>query len=225
MHGFTASPWEVRGLAECLEKKGMAVYAPLLAGHGTKPEDLKETSWREWYESANKSYSLMKEACDCVYVGGMSTGGMLSIMLAREHDACGIVSIGTPVFLQDWRARFAFIIKYFVPYTTRKVKQHEKQYYYEKRPTASVAEILDAVSYMKSILKEVDEPILAIQSLDDSTVKPESAEYIMDNIGSEKKILMMFDNGGHVIINSDVKEEVYGVVSDFIRENSQQAPR
>ena len=45
LHGFTATPSEVRWLAEHLAGQGHTVYAPRLAGHGTTPEALARTRW------------------------------------------------------------------------------------------------------------------------------------------------------------------------------------
>ena len=40
IHCFTGSPKEFRQMGEYLAKKGISVYAPLLPGHGTSPEQL-----------------------------------------------------------------------------------------------------------------------------------------------------------------------------------------
>ena len=35
LHGFSASPWEVRNMLLHLKKRGYLVYAPRIAGHGS----------------------------------------------------------------------------------------------------------------------------------------------------------------------------------------------
>ncbi|MAN19260.1 MAG: esterase, partial [Synechococcus sp. EAC657] len=50
LHGFTGSPAELRLLARALNAQGFGVEAPLLAGHGTRLEDLMEIEPRQWLE-------------------------------------------------------------------------------------------------------------------------------------------------------------------------------
>ena len=49
LHGFTGSPASMRPWGEFLATKGYAVEVPLLPGHGTRWQDLNETTWRDWY--------------------------------------------------------------------------------------------------------------------------------------------------------------------------------
>lgn len=216
LHGFTASPWEVKLLGDYLIERNISVYAPLIAGHGTSPEELRKTRWEDWYESVNDSYTELIDIVDCVYVAGVSTGGSLELMLAEEHELCGVISIGAPVFLKDWKSKLAWIFKYFIPYTRKPVHEDKRPYYYERRPTASVAELVEMIEVMKEKLPEVSEPILIIQSLEDMTVKPESGKYIVDNVASENKTLVLFEKGNHVLVRGNQQEQVFDLVYEFI---------
>src|SRR4030095_16396304 len=77
LHGFTASPAEVKWFAQHLAAEGYTVYAPRLAGHGTRPQDLARTRWTDWYASASDGYHLLRQQCEKVFVCGMSMGGLL----------------------------------------------------------------------------------------------------------------------------------------------------
>ena len=216
IHGFTASPWEVRKVGEALAEEGITVFAPLLAGHGTSMKEMKETTWEDWYQSANESYNLLKGFVDCVYVAGESTGGTLALMLAQDHDVCGVITIGGAVFPNDWRTNFAWLIKYFISYMPRELNEEEKPYYYEKRPVASIAELVEMIYVMKKGIGDVEEPILIMHSLNDETIKPESAHYIMENVGSENKTLKIFEDGNHVLVRGKKQEEVTELIKEFI---------
>ncbi len=224
-HGFTASPWEVKELAQYLNNDNITIYSPLLAGHGTSPRDLKKTKWEEWHSMADEDFRTMRSMFDCVYVGGMSTGASLALMIAAEHDVCGIVSIGAPVFFQDWKAKYTWLFKYILPYTTRKLPDDLKPYYYEKRPTAAVAELIEMIEAMKEGLPKIDEPIFIVQSLKDQTVKPESAQFIMTNVSSLDRTFIWFDEGQHVIIKDNQREEVFRLISEFIHEQEDKRDR
>ena len=217
LHGFTASPWEVRELGEFLAENGFTVYAPLIAGHGTSPENLAETSWQDWYRSAEQGYAMLKGKADCVYVGGVSTGGSLALLLAAEHDTCGVISISSTVYLQDWKANFAVIAKYFIPYTTRPLNDEDAKYYYEERPTAGVAQLMNLISETKKRIGDIKEKVLILQAKGDRTVNPASADYIFENIGSEKKEKVIFENGQHVMIRDEnLKEEAFAIILGFV---------
>ncbi len=218
MHGFTASPWEVRELAEYLAKDNITIYGPLLAGHGTSPKELKRTKWEDWYKTANESYNLLKNTVDCIYVGGMSAGSTLALMLAMEYEVCGIIAIGTPIYFNSWLVGFTWLLKYFIPYTKRTLSEDISPYYYEKRPTAAVAELFEMIKLNKERLNEIDEPIIIIQSLSDQTIKPESAYYVMNNVSSEDKTFIWFEKGEHVIIKDEQREEVFKLIREFIHE-------
>ena len=45
VHGFTASPTEMRLLGNHLHQRGLTVAAPLLPGHGTNLADLSKQRW------------------------------------------------------------------------------------------------------------------------------------------------------------------------------------
>ena len=50
-------PW-----GEFLATKGYAVEVPLLPGHGTRWQDLNETTWRDWYAAAEDALDRMLAA-------------------------------------------------------------------------------------------------------------------------------------------------------------------
>jgi carboxylesterase len=75
LHGFTSTPFEMRGLGQYLAERGITAGAPLLAGHGTVPEDLQDTTWRDWYESVETALDIMLAQCKRVFLAGLSLGG------------------------------------------------------------------------------------------------------------------------------------------------------
>ena len=73
VHGFTATPWEMRPLGETLAASGIASLAVCLPGHGTSPEDLSGRRWEEWLEAVDEGYQLLGRDFQSVY--GMGHGG------------------------------------------------------------------------------------------------------------------------------------------------------
>ena len=87
LHGLCGTPTEMRFVANGLARSGCTVYCPMLAGHGGSEEDIKATIWQDWYDSAEKALSLLREECDTVIVGGLSTGAVLALLLAARRPA------------------------------------------------------------------------------------------------------------------------------------------
>jgi len=54
VHGFSGSPPEMRPMGVYLAEKGLTVIGVRLAGHGTTPEDMARTGWRDWVASAEE---------------------------------------------------------------------------------------------------------------------------------------------------------------------------
>lgn len=115
IHGFTATTSEVRPLAEFLHGKGLTISAPLLAGHGTHPDDLNKTKWQDWYQSTESAYLSLKADHDEVWVGGESMGGVLALMLAASHPEVAGLLLYAPA-LKARRVWLAPLLKHFTKY-------------------------------------------------------------------------------------------------------------
>src|SRR5512145_2081224 len=85
VHGFSATPWEMRPLAEALTQRGFACLAVRLPGHGTTPEDLATRRWEEWLAAVVTGYDRLALHFPRVYGAGLSTGALLTVLLAHQR--------------------------------------------------------------------------------------------------------------------------------------------
>ncbi|MBA4131321.1 MAG: alpha/beta hydrolase [Hyphomicrobium sp.] len=85
VHGLCGTPTELRFIANGLTRAGYEVACPTLAGHCGTHADLTATTWQDWYASAEAALLDLVSRCDRVIVGGLSTGAVLSLMLAARH--------------------------------------------------------------------------------------------------------------------------------------------
>ena len=104
MHGLCGTPTEMRFVANGLARAGYTVYCPQLAGHGGTEADIKETTWQDWYASAEEALARLRQECDVVIVGGLSTGAVLALLLAARHpeDVQGTALLAPTFWLNGW---------------------------------------------------------------------------------------------------------------------------
>ena len=84
VHGLGGTPIELRFIAQGLARAGHTVHCCQLAGHCGTPEELRRSTWREWYASVEAAHDRLQEDCDIIIAGGLSMGGILATHLAQQ---------------------------------------------------------------------------------------------------------------------------------------------
>jgi carboxylesterase len=85
VHGLGGSPMTLRFLGQGLARQGYTVSCPFIPGLAGGSDLDGLSSWTDWYGSVEKAFLELRETCDRVIVGGLSTGAVLSLKLAQEH--------------------------------------------------------------------------------------------------------------------------------------------
>jgi carboxylesterase len=104
IHGLGGTPVELRYIAKSLERIGCTVFCCQLAGHCGTPEELRRSTWQEWYASVEAAHDKLKEHCDIILAGGLSMGGILAIHLAqnRPSEVHGLLLYAPTLKLDGW---------------------------------------------------------------------------------------------------------------------------
>ena len=104
VHGLTGTPNEMTFLAWYLNSQGYTVSCPRLANHGQPLSVLKRTSWQEFYGSVRTAYERVRADHDRVYVGGLSMGALLALLLAEEFQSgvSGVSCLSPTLFYDGW---------------------------------------------------------------------------------------------------------------------------
>lgn len=228
IHGFTGTPYIFREIGPKLAETGYTVSAPLLAGHGTKPEDLEKTTWQDWYRTVKKAYRELKKTCKDVFVVGASFGANLACYLAIKHEVKGLVLIGTP----RWIYRHALATIFTPIFQLLGIRYYNKpiskltnnglllggpNYSYLVIPVRSVAQFLHVINRVTTkILPQVKAPALIIQSSSDGLIKSESGTFIFETIGSENKQLVWISEPHHELHTGKSRRQIYGFITEFI---------
>ncbi len=229
LHGFTSTPYQFRELGKYLAERGLTVYAPLVAGHGTCPEDLKNTCAEDWKKSVEEAYRFLKSKTENIVIIGNSFGGNLAFYLARKtnNDPKAIISLSAPIKLTfGWFIKLRlYLYGWMKEYYRKATKIYQIDYTdmidEVTYPLIPIKSLRDFLSFVKEEtipnLKEVKAPILIVYASNDLVVSPKSARFIYENVRSLNKEIFELKTNHHVILTDKKKEELFKKTYDLIK--------
>jgi len=233
-HGFTASPQEVRELGEHLADQGHSVLGVRLAGHGTRLEDMARSRWQDWMASVEDGYHWLRGTCETIFAMGLSTGGVLSLLLSRTQELAGVVSMATPIELPPLPAvrLLAPFLRplglLFPSYPKGPPDWYEPQagaarVAYDAYPLRAVPEFALLARRFERALPEIHVPVLLIHSRQDGFIPPSHPERILAHLGSSEKQLAWVDGSNHIITCDAARQQVFTLASAFVQRQIEHA--
>ena len=214
VHGFTASPREMRRLAEFLHNTGMTCLAIRLPGHATSAGDLAKRKWEEWLECALAGYDLLAEKHSHVYAVGMSTGCLILLTLAMKKNVAGLILCSPYLKIRHRLAGHAWWLRYIRPFYPAAQSTTENNGYYNMRPVAGVHQINRLIRSLKNDLGKITAPALVMNAEGDVTVDITSGRRLYERLGSKPKVyLRLGPEAPHVLI--DEGNPYYAAVFDL----------
>ena len=226
VHGFSASPAEVRPFAEKLQNLGYPVIGVRLKGHGTSPWDLRERSWQDWLEPVRESFTILSAFTPRLCLVGFSTGGGLSLLLAADQPdgLVGVAAISTPMKFRDRRIIFVPLVhtanrlvrwvssfEGIMPF--RATEPEHPHINYRNKSVRGLYELRIMMEELDERLPDVQCPVILLQGSDDPTVDPESAELIHKKLGTRQKEVVMVPATRHGILYEDTGDTQERILS------------
>lgn len=221
LHGFTGHSADVRMLGRYLNSKGYTCYAPIYRGHGKTPEDLIGVTAEDWWEDVQEAYQfLQNKGYKKIAAAGLSLGGVLALRLAANNPLAAVVTMCSPMFF-DNEKQLTIGFRQFV----RDYKQLEKKddETIEKelnellqQSSTLFQEIKESIEQVKQSVDMIYTPTLVIQSVKDEMINPKSADYIYENVESDKKELKWYEGTGHAITFSRKKDQLHEDIEQFL---------
>ncbi len=223
VHGFTASPQEVRGLGQHLASRGYTALGVRLFAHASNIHDMLRARWTDWYSSVEDGYHVLHGCCDRVVVMGLSLGGVLSLILAGSYPVAGVVAMATPYAPNtDARLLFARLLAPLIPFIPkgppdwRDPHAQADRVAYAAYPIAAAQETYRAMAAMRTCLPQVTAPTLLIHSVEDDFVRPENMAAIQLHLGSSDVETLLVENSNHVVTLDLARPLVFNAAAAFV---------
>ena len=223
VHGFTASPQEVRGLGQHLSSRGYTALGVRLFAHAADIHHMLRARWTDWYSSVEDGYSMLRGQCDRIVVMGLSLGGVLSLILAASYPVVGVVAMSTPYApATDPRLRLARLLSLTVkflpkgPPDWRDPAAQASRVAYAAYPIAAAQETFQAMAAMRACLPQVTAPTLLIHSKEDNFVRPENMAAIRAHLGSNEVETLLVENSNHVVTLDLARPLIFNTAAAFV---------
>ena len=206
--------------------------APGWAWHN--PQDLARTRWTDWYASALDGYHLLRQQCDQIFVGGLSMGALLALLLSAEVPVDGVIAMATPLVTLSGPQRINLLraAKYILPYTDQsdksdlplRVRDEQIQrgenpvgrVRYDRWSTAAYEQLLRLRQTVVNRLPDVTAPLLLIFSEKDSLIGLESETIIRQRVRSQTIETHVLKESGHILTQDIEHVKVFQLAADFI---------
>ncbi len=221
VHGLCGTPTEMRFIANGFAREGYTVSCPQLAGHCATMADLEESTWQEWYQTAEKALIELSARCGKVIVAGLSTGAVLALMLAANHPdkVKGLALYSPTLWLNGrqipWYARmfrvvtfkaFARLIKFPAPLEFG-IKDARLRAFIKKAlatpgappvpfktPGGAVLERRWLVDATLKLIGRITQPVLIIHPREDDYAGLSNATYLQETLAGPVDLVVLEDS-------------------------------
>lgn len=232
VHGFLASPAEIKSLSEKLIAEGYPVYGVRLSGHGTSPVDLRERSWEDWLRAIQRGYEILAPHVEKICLVGFSTGGALSLILASEHPSklAGAVIINPPVKFKNKNmvfvpllhgisrlVRWASSFEGVMPYRVN--NPEHARINYRHIPVRALYELVRMNYVLSHQLNRVNCPCLLMQSIADPVVTADSSKILQNKLINADVTYVEVESNRHGILYENVAD-IHKKIMQYIQQLS-----
>jgi carboxylesterase len=226
LHGLTGSPFEVRHVAERLNRDGMRCLGPVMPGHGGDPRALAGLPWHAWVEGARRSLFELGGARR-TFVVGCSMGALVACVLAHEHpdrvDGLALLApalrLSRPIRLAGALAatRIASLLPPIPkgPSDVRDAEMRRRNPALPGVPLTALAELLALQRHADRILPGIAAPALVVAGGRDHTVTVSGARRLARRIGTGPADLIVLRRSQHLVGIDVERDRCADVVARF----------
>lgn len=223
LHGFTSSTDTVDGLIPFLEKEGIDYERPILRGHGTRYQDMRGTTARDWFVDADRALLKLWNRVDRVVVVGLSMGGLVGLELSMRHPdkIAGLVTVAAALKFKDPLSGLTPVLSKVVRYWPSPESFNDPALAtrctnYPMFATDAFSSLYAYAHTIAERLPEVHVPIRILQSKKDQIIAPESANIIYEKVSSPIREIVWFERSGHEMMQDLEASAVFREIMAFV---------
>ena len=185
VHGFTGSPHSMRPVAQHFMELGYAVEMPVLTGHATRWQDLRDNTYQQWLASAEQGYRRLTDQGLQVVVIGMSMGGTVATHLSAHLPVVGTVLINPYMVdvnpMMRHTGKVAKVLPILKAIGSDIAVPGVSEGAYSIVPTAAVYQLHLLGAETRALIPQLKSPVLYLRSLGDHTVSDSSHKYFLEH--------------------------------------------
>ncbi len=225
VHGFTATPVEVKPLANALAYEGYSVFAPLLPGHNTTPDDLNNTVWQDWIDYVDPIVDDFLHKYKSVFIGGESLGAIIACYLASKYTKLNGILLYSPALIVKnlFLSRY---MRFFKKYIHKSSASEDDSQIdgifpwkgYRVNPSRAAFQLFLLQQEVKKRLSQIDQPMLIFRGLQDKTIDQAGIDWIINHVSSTSKEVFDLLQSGHCLILEKEHDFVFKQSIKFIKQ-------
>jgi carboxylesterase len=221
-HGFGGTAAEIRPLLAAIAAAGYAVDAALLPGHGTRAEELQDSSYEVWLDAARRRALAAADKHGRVVLLGFSLGSLVAMEIASEHPSwlVGLVALGNALTLRlhsavplgvwtrlGWKMPDVYLLK---PRAGDLVDPAAMGTLvtYDRHPLRAALHVFQAGTRVRALVPRIECPTLVLHGRRDLVCSWKNATWLAEHIGTRDVSVRIFEKSAHVVACDGEREEV-----------------
>lgn len=204
LHGFCATPYEIKPVAKALGNAGFHVVGPAIPGHAIAPEEkgleiLSKLTYEGWIEAIEAIVEDLSARYDKIFLYGQSMGGALALAVATSKKVAGVAVTGAAIRLQMLAHVFGPILSIFNKNFKRSaLPGSPPNVTYDHRPSKAIYQLILLGKHVRRHLHEIECPILVVHSAIDDTVPIKVPDIIKKKATRADVKIKWFNESSHV---------------------------
>lgn len=188
LHGFTGNPSSMRSLADAFAGAGHSVEMPLLPGHGTKVQDMIDTTWADWSSAAEEALDRLAARTTTRFVAGLSMGGSLTCWLGTRHpELAGLICVNPAIApTEEMRTLVDAMVEagdeVMVGIGSDIADPEVTESAYPETPLRPLLSLFDASAATLADLPRITQPLLLFTSPQDHVVPPSDSDVLAEAV-------------------------------------------
>jgi carboxylesterase len=250
IHGLSGNPLEMQYLAKRLRKEGFATYTPHFEGYGfgERSDPFATGTWPQWRAQVLDHFDKLARNHQSVSVAGLCIGAVLALDLAAERpgQVAALSLLATTLFYDGWSLpwyQFLTPLAYYTPLRHRYSYRERHPYGVKNEalrkwiaremsekttsiagasslPMTAVYQAKKLIRHVKRTMPSITAPALVIHAMEDDVASVRSAEFVLENIGSDGVDFVLLHDSYHMVTLDNEKDLVANETIRFFRDRS-----